>query len=67
MNFWKVKWENIITPFFAIGFTACLISHIKNFGFDFSVVGTLFIAYTFITTGMYVSLYHGRKDILENK
>lgn len=67
MNIWKIKWEIIITPVFAIGFITCLVSHIKNYGFDLSVVGTLFIAYTFITTGMYACLYHGRKDILENK
>lgn len=65
MKFWRIKWEKIITPFVAICLIGCLIGNIKKYGFDFQIIGGLFLIYTLLTVGMYVSVYSARKDMLE--
>lgn len=64
MNIWKIKWENIITPFIAICLFICLIGHINNYGFDFEIVGILALIYVLLTTCIYIGIYGSRKDML---
>lgn len=66
MNFWRIKWENILTPFVAIGFSVCLVSDTIKYGYDFQIATAFFLVYVLLTSMFYAGVYGGRKDIIEN-
>lgn len=65
MDFWRIKWEKIVSYLLIVFCLGCMVKHIVANGFDINIAFLEFITYTLIIAITYVSLYYARKSYLD--